>query len=279
MQIAQQDVEAVIEVTRSAAELVRRMQRAGLNNVRSKSSEGDLVTEADVASERLIRETLSQRYPSVALWGEESNQAPTTEYFWLVDPIDGTNNYAVGLDYNAVTIALQKGEQTLLGVTYQIHTGRVYYARLGEGAVRRDANGEETYLCVNTVDRLGAALLATGFPYHRAESTDNNSAEFTYFLPRTTGLRCLGAAALDTAHVASGALAAFWEGWLNAWDAAAGALLVREAGGRVTNYLGDEWRIHDGSIIASNGRPGIHDALVDGIRSARATLNESRMKP
>lgn len=277
MQIAQEDVEAVIAITRSAAELVRNMQRAGLRNVRSKSSEGDLVTEADVASERLIRDSLAQRYPEVALWGEESNQAPATDYFWLVDPIDGTNNYAVGLDYAAVTIALQRGQQTLMGVTYQIHTGRVLYARLGEGVLQRDVEGEESMLRVNTVDRLGAALLATGFPYHRAESSDNNSVEFAYFLPRTTGLRCLGAAALDLAHVASGALAGFWEGWLNPWDAAAGALFVREAGGRVTTYAGQEWTIYDGNVVASNGQPALHRALLEGIASARLPLRESRL--
>jgi len=277
MDITQQDVEAVIAITRSAAQLVLRMQRAGLRNVRSKSSEGDLVTEADVASERLIREALAQRYPAVALWGEESNQAPATDYFWLVDPIDGTNNYAAGLDYNAVTIALQHREQTLLGVTYQIHTGRVYYARPGEGVVRRDADGEESVLRVNAVDRLGAALLATGFPYHRAESSDNNGAEFAYFLPRATGVRCLGAAALDLAHVASGALAGFWEGWLNPWDAAAGVLFVREAGGRVTTYAGQAWTIYDGNLVASNGRPDLHRALLEGIGDARLALNAARL--
>lgn len=279
MYISQQDVEQVIGTAREAAALVRDMQRAGLSQVRNKSSEGDLVTEADMASEQLIRRRLEQSYPGVDLWGEETNQPPTADYFWLVDPIDGTTNFAGGIDYNAVTIALQHGARTLLGVTFYVHTGRVYHARLGAGAFRREADGSEVRLQVNRVDRLAAALLTTGFPYHSSDSTDNNSAEFSYFLSRCAGLRCMGAAALDLAHVASGAFAAFWEGWLSPWDAAAGVLLVREAGGRVTDYGGAEWTIHSGNLLASNGQPALHDALHQGIRQARAALPESRLRP
>ena len=269
MHLDQKDVEAVIDVARQAGELVRGMQEAGLRNIKSKSSAGDLVTEADVASERLIRAALAERYPHVGLWGEESNTMPDTEYFWLVDPIDGTSNYAFGLDYNAVNIALQHGTTTLLGVTWQIHTGRVYYGRAGEGAFRREASGAETRLQVNDVDELRRALITTGFPYHSGTSADNNGAEFVRVLALAGGLRCLGSAALDLAHVASGALCAFWEGWLNPWDVAPGALFVREAGGRVTDYAGDEWSINSKPLVSSNGRPGIHDALLEAIAEAR----------
>jgi myo-inositol-1(or 4)-monophosphatase len=278
MQVDQNDVEAVIAVARAAGELVRRMQEAGLRHVHSKSSAGDLVTEADVASEKLIRDELAKHYPSVGLWGEESNTMPDTEYFWLVDPIDGTTNYAFGLDYNAVNIALQHRAQTLLGVTYQIHTGRVYWGLAGHGAFRREQTGGETRLEVNDVDQLRRALVATGFPYHSAVSADNNTREFASVTALSGSIRCLGAAALDLAHVASGALSAFWEGWLNAWDAAPGVLFVREAGGRVTDYDGQEWTIHSGALIASNGYPGVHDALLDAIGAARVALPESRLR-
>jgi myo-inositol-1(or 4)-monophosphatase len=278
MHFDQSDVEVVINVARQAAELVRRMQEAGLRGVHSKSSAGDLVTEADVASEHLIRDALHHRYPDVGLWGEESNTMPHTDYFWLVDPIDGTTNYAFGLDYNAVNIALQRHKETLLGVTCQIHTGRVYYSLAGAGAFRREANGDEVRLHVNAVDELRRALVATGFPYHSGVSADNNTAEFARVTALSGSIRCLGAAALDLAHVASGALAAFWEGWLNAWDAAPGVLFVREAGGRVTDYGGQEWTIHSGSLVSSNGQPGIHDALLAAINDARAGLPESRLR-
>jgi myo-inositol-1(or 4)-monophosphatase len=278
MHLDQQDVEAVIEVARQGGELVRHMQDAGLRNIKSKSSAGDLVTEADVACERLIRQSLGQIYPQVGLWGEESNTMPDTEYFWLVDPIDGTSNYAFGLDYNAVNIALQHRETTLLGVTYQIHTGRVYYGRAGEGAYRREAHGAETRLQVNDVAELGRALITTGFPYHSGASADNNAAEFARILQLAGGVRCLGSAALDLAHVASGALCAFWEGWLNPWDAAPGVLFVREAGGRVTDYAGAEWSIHSVPLVSSNGQPGVHDVLLGAIVEARSNLPESRLR-
>jgi myo-inositol-1(or 4)-monophosphatase len=272
------DVEAVIDVARQGGELVRRMQVAGLRSVHSKTSAGDLVTEADVACETLVRDALGTRYPSVGLWGEESNTMPATEYFWLVDPIDGTTNYAFGLDYNAVNIALQQGEATLLGVTYQIHTGRIYYSLAGHGAQRREADGAETRLRVNEVDELGRALVATGFPYHSGVSADNNTREFARVTALSGSIRCLGAAALDLAHVAGGALSAFWEGWLNAWDAAPGVLFVREAGGRVTDYAGAEWTIRSGPLVASNGKPGVHNALLAAIHAAREGLPESRLK-
>lgn len=278
MHFDQSDVELVIEVAQQAGELVRRMQDAGLRNVHSKSSAGDLVTEADVASERLIRDALHARYPSVGLWGEESNTMPDTEYFWLVDPIDGTTNYAFGLDYNAVNVALQHRTQTLLGVTYQIHTGRIYHSLAGAGAFRREAHGAESALHVNGVDELRRALVATGFPYHSGVSADNNTAEFARVTALSGSIRCLGAAALDLAHVAGGALSAFWEGWLNAWDAAPGVLFVREAGGRVTDYAGQEWTIHSGPLVASNGQPGVHAPLLEAIQAARAGLPESLLR-
>jgi myo-inositol-1(or 4)-monophosphatase len=272
------DVEVVVDVARQAGELVRRMQDAGLRNVKSKTSAGDLVTEADVASERLIRDALAQHYPSVGLWGEESNTMPGTAYFWLVDPIDGTTNYAFGLDYNAVNIALQHREQTLLGVTHQIHTGRVYYSLAGAGAIRREAGGAEMRLRVNDVADLRRALVATGFPYHSGTSADNNTAEFARITTLSGSVRCLGAAALDLAHVASGALSAFWEGWLNAWDAAPGVLFVREAGGLVTDYDGAEWTIHSGPLVSSNGQPGVHDVLLAAIQDVRTGLPESLLR-
>ncbi|MBW7881231.1 MAG: inositol monophosphatase [Caldilineaceae bacterium] len=277
MHIGQQDVEMVIGVARSAGDLVRRMRRRGLTAVRGKANEIDLVTEADLASESLIRQTLARLYPSVVLWGEESNEPPDAPYFWLVDPIDGTVNYARGLGYTAVNIALQESDRTLLAVTYSIGEDLVYYARPGEGAMVREGNGQERRLKVNNINRLRNALLSTGFPYHRAESADNNAAEFAYFMPRSTGVRAMGSAALDLAHVAAGVTAAYWEAWVNPWDLAPGALLVREAGGQVTTYDGREWNVGDNHVVASNGQPALHAAVLEGIRVARAQLTETRL--
>lgn len=263
----------VLDVAQQAGSLVLAMQAKGLENVASKSNESDLVTEADVASEKLILGALQARYPSFGFWGEESNQPPTTDYFWVVDPIDGTTNFANGLPYFAVNIALNHGPTTLLGVTLELPASTLYFATLGGGAFRRDANGQDHPLRVNTVNTLGKAFLTTGFPYHRTAHPDNNLEEFAYFLGRSQGVRCMGTAAMDLVNVARGATAAYWEGWLNPWDAAPGVLLVREAGGQVTDYMGRPWHLNSRSLIAGNGQPALHNALVAGIQQARSGLD------
>ena len=266
-------LEDVLAVALQAGELILAMQADGLRNITSKSSEIDLVTEADVAAERLIRSELAARYPAVELWGEESNQPPSGDLFWVVDPIDGTINFAGGLPYFAVNIALQAGEQTVLGVTLELPARRLYFARRGEGAFRRDLDGREQRLRVNAASTLRRALLTTGFPYSRAEFADNNLPEFSYFMAHSMGVRTMGSAAMDLVNVASGGMAAYWESWLNPWDAAPGVVLVAEAGGRVTDYRGAPWQLTKRTLVASNGQPDLHQALLDGIRTARQGLS------
>ncbi len=265
------DLAHVLTVAQQAGDLILAMRAGGLQAIGNKSSATDLVTEADVAAEKLIRGELQRLYPTVGFWGEESNQAPDTEYFWVVDPIDGTTNFANGLDYFAVNIALNQGDVTLLGVTLELPARRLFFARLGGGAFRRDPGGDVP-LHVNRAGDLNRALLSTGFPYHRAEHEDNNLPEFAHFLVRAQDVRSMGSAAMDLVNVASGALAGYWEGWLKAWDAAPGSLIVREAGGQVTDYQGGDWTIFSQTLVASNGRPTLHRALLDGIRTARGTL-------
>lgn len=272
------DHEAIISVVRKAGQLVIEMRQAGLQQVQSKSAVIDLVTEADLASEALLRKELQRLYPQVGFWGEESNQPPTEEFFWLVDPIDGTTNFANGVPHYAVNVALYQAHTALLAVTLHLPVGHVYWAAKNQGAFLRMPDGKQHRLQVNQVQQLNHALLTTGFPYHRAASTDNNSAEFAYFMPRTQGVRCLGSAALDLALVASGALAAFWEGWLGPWDAAAGVLLVQEAGGQVTDYRGRPWQLPGQSgLVAGNGQAALHEALLTGIQIARSQLTETRL--
>ncbi len=277
------DTEAIIAVVRKAGQLVTEMRQAGLHHVQSKSAVIDLITEADLASEALLRKELQQLYPEVGFWGEESNQPPTETFFWLVDPIDGTTNFANNLPHYAVNLALCQalpGQAALpiQAVTLHLPAHNVYWAVAGKGAYLRTPDGKEQRLQVNGAQQLNRSLLSTGFPYHRAETTDNNSVEFAYFMPRCQSVRCLGAAAMDFALVASGALAAFWEGWLGPWDAAAGVLLVQEAGGLVTDYQGNPWQLPGNrGVIGSNGQPDLHQALIDGIRIARAQLTESRL--
>jgi myo-inositol-1(or 4)-monophosphatase len=167
-----------------------------------------------------------------------------------------------------------------LGVTLALPARRLFFARIGGGAFRRDDGRErrDLPLRVSQVVNLEHALLTTGFPYHRAEHEDNNLLEFAFFLARAQGIRTMGASALDLVNVASGALSGYWEGWLQPWDAAPGALIVREAGGQVTDYQGNDWTIFGKTLVASNGQPALHTALLDGVREARRGLR-TRLLP
>lgn len=267
------ELDDVLAVAQRAGELILAMQADGLRNISSKSSEIDLVTEADVAAEHLIRAELVQRYPSIELWGEESNQAPSGDHYWVVDPIDGTINFAAGLPYFAVNIALVSRGQITVGVTLELPAKRLYYAVKGQGAFRRDPDGYVRPLRVNDAAVLTKALITTGFPYSRADHADNNLPEFGYFMAHSLGVRSMGSAAMDLVNVASGGMAAYWESWLNPWDAAPGVLLVEEAGGRVSDYRGAPWELTKRTLVASNGQPTLHAALLDGIRAARRELS------
>ena len=306
-------IDSLLDITIEAGQLVLQMQADGLQNIRNKSTATDLVTEADLACERFLRSALGKLLPDADLWGEESNRLPQSSHFWIVDPIDGTTNFANGIPYFAISIALSHRNNTAenndstqvatelvatefietdLAVVVELPALRVRWAKKGEGAFLRTATGDQP-IQVNQVTELNQAVIGTGFPYHAATSSDRNGLEFTHFIPRCQGMRALGAAALDLSFVAQGVLTGFWEGWLEPWDIAAGALLIREAGGTVTDYNGDPWalKLHkdasrSGNIhiikprgtVASNGQPNIHQSLVEGIRSVRRGLSENLLE-
>lgn len=278
--VDQHFLEAVIASATGAADMALAMQAAGLQKITGKSNETDLVTEADSASEYFLRRELGVLLPDAGFWGEESNQRPVSGQYWLVDPIDGTVNFAHGVPYHAVNVALVDADESgnaevALAVTVEMPWRRIFYARPDEGAFLRDPLWGERRMQVNKADTLRKSLLATGFPYHSGENDDANDLEFAWFAPKCLGMRVLGAAAIDSAQVAAGMLAGFWEGWLNPWDCAAGALMVREAGGRVTDYAGNAWGFGSPGFVASNGL--IHDALVEGIQAARKALKHPLM--
>lgn len=269
----------LFELARQAGELALTMQQDGLRSIQSKSTPNDLVTEADLACETLIRDRLASLTPDFGFWGEESDQRPRDEYYWLVDPIDGTINFAAGLPWFGINIALIHRELTVFGLSLILPQFDLFWAQAGQGAYLRRSNGEQRRLRVSPARSLADALLTTGFPYHRAENEDNNAAEFARIMPICRGVRRMGASSADLAYVASGAFSAYWEGWIQPWDVAAGVLLVREAGGLVTNYEGAPCRLDDHCIIASNGRQGVHEPLLHAIQEARSErLDKDRRK-
>jgi len=274
------EIETVLQVVQRAAALVDKMQRDGLHAISNKSNDIDLVTEADVACEQLLRNELTTLLPDAGFWGEESDQVPTEAFYWLVDPIDGTTNYANNVPYYCVSVALCREKEPILGVIAEGVTGRLFFAQKDRGAFLRNVNGQTRALQVNEETTLRSSILATGFPYHKADHPDNNLAEYNHFLQDCLALRSMGAAALDLAYVAAGAVTVFWEGWLSPWDVAAGAILVREAGGRITDYDGNDWVIRPESTrgtIATNGQPEVYSAMIDGIKTARTVLTEKKI--
>lgn len=220
----------------------------------------DLVTAADVAVERDVRARIEARFPSHVVLGEESGQAPSSSgYRWIVDPIDGTTNFAHGVALFCISIALEIDGAVALGVVYDPIGEELFTAERGSGA---RLNGLPIH--VTPTASLIDALLVTGFPYspaHRARQV----RVFGALLERTRGVRRLGSAALDLSYVAAGRFDAFWEEHLHAWDIAAGALIVAEAGGRVTDYQNGAVDLFKGEILASNGP--IHDLV-------RAVVND-----
>lgn len=254
------------------------------HTVGRKSSEIDLVTEADIASERLIVDAIHSRFPDHLILAEEglgdllpqsvTPQSPALTQqgdsrarvgergLWIVDPLDGTVNYAHRYPVWGVSIALAVGGRVEVAVSHDPLRGETYWAERRRGAW---CNGRR--LKVSEVARLGEALLATGFPYSLATARENNLAEFNAVMPRVHGVRRAGAAVLDLAHVAAGRLDGYWELWLNPWDWAAGWLLVEEAGGAVTDMDGQPWSLNSSKIVASNGC--LHAELLDALKGAR----------
>ena len=221
----------------------------------------ELVTDIDHASERLLVGAISARFPEHVILAEESggsfdDERPT----WLIDPLDGANNYAHGFPFFAVSLGLWADNKPVLGVVYDPMRDELFTAQAGAGAF---CNGQR--LQVSAVSTLAAALLSTGFPYDYSSRADNNLAEFDRLQSRCQGVRRAGSAALDLAYVASGRLEAHWEVGLKPWDTGAAALLVTEAGGRVTDMAGGDWQPWCPRTLASNGL--IHDELIQVLNS------------
>jgi len=248
-------LETAVKAAREAGEL-QRDKFCSSHRIDYKG-EKNLVTEVDRASEDLIIRALRTACPGCDVLAEESGLASTgSSLRWIVDPLDGTTNYAHGFPWFAVSIALEVEGAVRLGVVYHPMMNELFTAQSGGGAW---LNGRR--ITVSQRRPLKKCLLATGFPYDRTRSNENNFRNFEEFQLAARAVRRAGAAALDLAYVAVGRLDGYWECKLNPWDVAAGRLLVEEAGGTVTNFRGEPYLLNDHRILASNGL--VHHEMVE----------------
>ena len=216
----------------------------------SYKGEVDLVTETDQKAEDVILARLRHHFPAHAIVAEETGASganASTKYKWYVDPLDGTTNFAHGYPVFAVSIALLKDGEPLVGAIYNPVTREMFRAIRNEGAYRG-----ETRIHVSSVEKLSKSLLATGFPSHKRVQNPNIHYYWEFTL-RSHGVRRAGSAALDLCSVACGQFEGFWEFGLKPWDTAAGILLVREAGGAISNFTGGPYHPGDRELLASNG--------------------------
>ncbi len=246
---------ALAAASAAADELTARYRPSGVRDTaESKGQRRNLVTDADRAAEDAALAVLRALRPDDPVMAEESaGEALDVARYWCVDPLDGTNNFAHGIPLFCVSVALVVDGCPTVGVVHAPHLGEVFATSV-DGAT---LNGERVR--VSATAELADAVFATGFAYDRENLADNNLDNFGNVLMRCRGMRRCGSAALDLAWVAAGRLDGFWELMLNPWDVAAGAALVRAAGGRVTDALGGEDWLHGQHVVATNGR--VHDAL------------------
>lgn len=238
-----------IETARDAGRIL--LEKYGRKIEIGKKGDINLVTEADLASEKLIIERIRSHFPKHAILAEESGAAAasdgTNTWKWIIDPLDGTTNFAHGYPCFCVTMAVEHDGEIVVAVTFDPTRDELFAAEKSRGAT---LNGKP--IRVSETELLSEALLVTGFPYNFKAKPDF-ARHLTDFLLKSRGVRRDGSAAIDMAYVACGRFDGFWEEGLNPWDVAAGTLLIEEAGGHVTFYDGTKYDIYRPPICASNG--------------------------
>ncbi|MCL6524348.1 MAG: inositol monophosphatase [Thermoflavifilum sp.] len=227
-----------------------------------KTALNDLVTEVDKHAETLILERIRSHFPDHALLSEESGASQQTSiYRWIIDPLDGTVNFAHRLPICSVSIALEKDGEVIMGAVYNPFLQELFFAEKGKGAYLNDRA-----IHVSQQDDIQQAFLVTGFPYQWRDMPHDPVEVFGYFIKQGVPVRRLGSAAIDLCWVACGRFDGYWEHYIHAWDVAAGALIVREAGGMVTDFSGQPFQLNGSQLIASNGH--IHPQLLQAVQTA-----------
>jgi len=245
------------------------MQLAGIDNLHiEKKGTIDLVTQIDRDVERMFRALIAERFPDHAVLAEEfemrGDRQREAEFCWVFDPVDGTTNYAHGLPIFCCACSLEQRGQPIVAAIYDPSRCELFTAERGAGAW---LNGKP--MRVSSAETLIDSLLCTGFPYTVHTEGDYLLGLFGDFIRQARAVRRLGSAAIDLAYVAAGRFDGFWEVRLSPWDISAGALIIEEAGGRVSNLAGEPFESRLGEIIASNGR--IHDQMAATIRARKRT--------
>ncbi len=254
--------DATLAAAHVAASFIAEQSASRRELVWEEKSATDFVTAVDIGAEERIRTVLAERVPEVRIVGEElgADGDPEQGLVAIVDPLDGTTNFLHGFPNYGVSICIALDGVPQVGVVHDVARGGVCHAIAGGGAFF-----DETPLRVSSISSPPRALIGTGFPFRDVSFADQYVRQFRALMPQVSGMRRAGSAALDLSDVARGRFEAFWELFLHPWDLAAGVLLVREAGGRVTDLQGNDARLIEGPIVASNGV--LHDWFL-------AVLNE-----
>ena len=250
-----------IQAARSASKIILRfVDHLDAVDV-SEKNHNDIVTQVDQLSEQEIISHIRKSYPNHSILGEEGGYSEGDEYTWVIDPLDGTANFVHGFPQFAISIAVKRKEELEVAVIYDPLRQELFTATKGDGAKLNNRR-----MRVSEIKKLDQALVGTGFPFRNSQHFKPYMNTFQTIFPLTAGVRRAGAAALDLAYVAAGRLDGFWEAALKEWDMAAGVLLIKEAGGYVTDYQGGDDFLDSGNVIAGN--PKIHKQLVEAVQQS-----------
>jgi myo-inositol-1(or 4)-monophosphatase len=247
-----------VEAARTAG-LFLKQNLGKVKDIQKKAGqEKNLVTEIDKRSEEMIINIIRKHFPAHDILAEEGGgtHGSSSNYKWIIDPLDGTTNFTHGFPVFCVSIGIEYKGELLVGVIYDPNFDELFTAEKGQGAF---LNGKR--ISVSKLDSLEKSLLVTGFPYNIADNPDHAVEHFVHFLMKAQAVRRMGSAAIDLAYVAAGRYEGFWEVALNPWDMAAGALLVQEAGGIITDLAGNPFSIYKNEVLATNGL--VHNPMKD----------------
>lgn len=252
--------EVLLEAANAGGAVIEHYFR-GVFKIENKTTVNDLVTEVDKRAESVIIDTIKKKFPTHSVISEEVGEImQDSDYDWIIDPIDGTVNFAHGIPICCVSIGVRHKGVMILGAVYNPIMKELFFAERGKGAFLNDEP-----ISVSKKSDFKKACLVTGFPYKWPKSYEHPIKVFERFIMEGLPVRRLGSAAIDLCWVACGRFDGFWEYNLNPWDIAAGYLIVEEAGGKITNFDGDPYNVNDKETLATNGI--IHDAMLKLIRS------------